>query len=187
MDIQIPSKDAGTLAAAWAQYCAQDELSKVANQFGIKLILFHGRGGTAGRGGGPAHRAILAQPPGSVDNAIRVTEQGEMIRWKFGLPDLAVQTLTAYVQSVMQATLSPVDRPKPEFVDLMDALARDSVKSYRDLVNHHPDFVAYFRAVTPEGALGKLPLVRDRQSGKSMVELRACGPFPGFLHGRRFD
>jgi phosphoenolpyruvate carboxylase len=152
------SKDAGTLAAAWAQYCAQDELSKVANQFGVKLILFHGRGGTAGRGGGPAHRAILAQPPGSVDNAIRVTEQGEMIRWKFGLPDLAVQTLTAYVQSVMQATLSPVDRPKPEFIDLMDALARDSVKSYRALVNHHPDFVAYFRAVTPEGALGKLPL-----------------------------
>ena len=152
------SKDAGTLAAAWAQYCAQDELSKVANQFGVKLILFHGRGGTAGRGGGPAHRAILAQPPGSVDNAIRVTEQGEMIRWKFGLPDLAVQTLTGYVQSVMQATLSPVDRPKPEFVDIMDALARDSVKSYRALVNHHPDFVAYFRAVTPEGALGKLPL-----------------------------
>ena len=152
------SKDAGTLAAAWAQYCAQDELSKVANQFGVKLVLFHGRGGTAGRGGGPAHRAILAQPPGSVDNAIRVTEQGEMIRWKFGLPDLAVQTLTAYVQSVMQATLSPVDRPKPEFVDLMNALARDSVKSYRALVNQHPDFVAYFRAVTPEGALGKLPL-----------------------------
>lgn len=152
------SKDAGTLAAAWAQYCAQDELSKVANQFGVKLVLFHGRGGTAGRGGGPAHRAILAQPPGSVANAIRVTEQGEMIRWKFGLPDLAVQTLTAYVQSVMQATLSPVDRPKPEFVDLMNALARDSVKSYRALVNHHPDFVAYFRAVTPEGALGKLPL-----------------------------
>ena len=152
------SKDAGTLAAAWAQYCAQDELSKVANQFGVKLVLFHGRGGTAGRGGGPAHRAILAQPPGSVDNTIRVTEQGEMIRWKFGLPDLAVQTLTAYVQSVMQATLSPIDRPKPEFVDLMDALARDSVKSYRALVNHHPDFVTYFRAVTPEGALGKLPL-----------------------------
>ena len=98
------SKDAGTLAAAQAQYRAQDELSKVAELFRSKLILFHGRGGTAGRGGGPTHKAILAQPPGSVANAIRVTEQGEMIRWKFGLPDIAVQTLTACVQSVMQAT-----------------------------------------------------------------------------------
>ena len=152
------SKDAGTLAAAWAQYRAQDELSKIAQHHGVKLILFHGRGGTAGRGGGPAHRAILAQPPGSVDNAIRVTEQGEMIRWKFGLPDIAVQTLTAYVQSVMQATLNPGGKPRLEFVDLMHSLAADSVKSYRALVRDHPDFVAYFRQVTPEGALGKLPL-----------------------------
>ena len=152
------SKDAGTLAAAWAQYRAQDELSKIARHHGIKLILFHGRGGTAGRGGGPAHRAILAQPPGSVDNAIRVTEQGEMIRWKFGLPDIAVQTLTAYVQSVMQATLNPGAEPRPEFVDMMHSLAADSVKSYRALVRDHPDFVGYFRQVTPEGALGKLPL-----------------------------
>jgi phosphoenolpyruvate carboxylase len=152
------SKDAGTLAAAWAQYRAQDELSKIAQHHGVKLILFHGRGGTAGRGGGPAHRAILAQPPGSVDNAIRVTEQGEMIRWKFGLPDIAVQTLTAYVQSVMQATLNPGGEPRLEFVDLMHSLAADSVKSYRALVRDHPDFVAYFRQVTPEGALGKLPL-----------------------------
>ncbi len=152
------SKDAGTLAAAWAQYRAQDELSKIARQQGVKLVLFHGRGGTAGRGGGPAHRAILAQPPGSVDNAIRVTEQGEMIRWKFGLPDIAVQTLTAYVQSVMQATLNPGKAPRPEYVDAMHSLAADSVKSYRALVRDHPDFFGYFRQVTPEGALGKLPL-----------------------------
>ena len=152
------SKDAGTLAAAWAQYRAQDELSRIARQHGVKLVLFHGRGGTAGRGGGPAHRAILAQPPGSVDNAIRVTEQGEMIRWKFGLPDIAVQTLTAYVQSVMQATLNPGNAPRPEHVQAMHSLASNSVKSYRALVKDHPDFVEYFRQVTPEGALGKLPL-----------------------------
>jgi phosphoenolpyruvate carboxylase len=152
------SKDAGTLAAAWAQYRAQEQLAAVAEEFGVKLVLFHGRGGTAGRGGGPAHRAILAQPPGSVDNAIRVTEQGEMIRWKFGLPDIAVQTLTSYVQSVMQATLIPAEPPKPEFVELMTQLTSDSVLSYRALVREHPNFVDYFRTVTPESALGKLPL-----------------------------
>ena len=170
------SKDAGTLAAAWAQYRAQDELSKIAKNCGVKLVLFHGRGGTVGRGGGPAHRAILAQPPGSVANAIRVTEQGEMIRWKFGLPDIAVQTLTTYVQSVMQATLNPAKAPKPEFVDVMHSLANDSVKSYRALVKDHPDFVDYFRTVTPEGALGKLPLgsrPAKRKSDGGIESLRA--------------
>lgn len=152
------AKDAGTLAASWAQYRAQHELATIARRHGVKLILFHGRGGTAGRGGGPAHRAILAQPPGSVDNAIRVTEQGEMIRWKFGLPDIAVQTLTAYVQSVLKATLTPEHPPCAEFVAAMDQLSTESVASYRAMVREHPNFVEYFRQVTPEGALGKLPL-----------------------------
>ena len=129
-----------------------------------------------GRGGGPAHRAILAQPPGSVANAIRVTEQGEMIRWKFGLPDIAVQTLTTYVQSVMQATLNPAEAPPPKFVDVMHSLADDSVRSYRGLVKDHPDFVDYFRTVTPEGALGKLPLgsrPAKRKSDGGIESLRA--------------
>lgn len=152
------AKDAGTLAASWAQFRAQDELATIARRYGVKLILFHGRGGTAGRGGGPAHRAILAQPPGSVANAIRVTEQGEMIRWKFGLPDIAVQTLTAYVQSVLRATLTLEHPPRPEFVEAMDHLSTESVASYRTMVREHPNFVEYFRKVTPEGALGKLPL-----------------------------
>ena len=152
------AKDAGTLAASWAQYKAQDQLAAIARKYGVKLVLFHGRGGTVGRGGGPAHRAILAQPPGSVDNTIRVTEQGEMIRWKFGLPDLAVQTLTSYVQSVMQATLRPTKRPEAEFVHAIEQLSKQAVTSYRALVREDPDFVAHFRTVTPEGALGRLPL-----------------------------
>jgi phosphoenolpyruvate carboxylase len=81
-----------------------------------------------------------------------------MIRWKFGLPDIAVQTLTAYVQSVLKATLTPEHPPRAEFVAAMDQLSTESVASYRAMVREHPNFVEYFRQVTPEGALGKLPL-----------------------------
>ncbi|MGB0732902.1 MAG: phosphoenolpyruvate carboxylase, partial [Pontibacterium sp.] len=84
------SKDAGQLAAAWGQYKAQEGLTQLCRQHGVHLTLFHGRGGTVGRGGGPSHTAILAQPPGSVDRSLRVTEQGEMIRFKFGIPEIAV-------------------------------------------------------------------------------------------------
>ena len=170
------AKDAGTLAASWAQYRAQTELSAVARKHGVGLIFFHGRGGTAGRGGGPAHRAILAQPPGSVDNAIRVTEQGEMIRWKFGLPDLAAQTLTSYVQSVMQATLMPDNLPDSSWVKSIQSMADKSVGSYRALVRDNENFINYFRTVTPEDALEKLPLgsrpARRKQNG-GIESLRA--------------
>ncbi|QYJ90229.1 phosphoenolpyruvate carboxylase [Shewanella halotolerans] len=152
------AKDAGVMAAAWAQYSAQEKLVKVCNQADIKLTLFHGRGGTIGRGGGPAHKAILSQPPGSVDGRIRVTEQGEMIRFKFGLPKLAVQSLALYTSAVMEATLLPPPEPKPEWREAMERLASDSVTAYRAIVREEPDFVAYFRAATPEVELGKLPL-----------------------------
>lgn len=152
------AKDAGVMAAAWAQYHAQEELVEVSRQAAIKLTLFHGRGGTIGRGGGPAHEAILSQPPGSVDGRIRVTEQGEMIRFKFGLPKLAVQSLALYTSAVMEATLLPPPEPKPEWRACMQKLAEESVDAYRAIVRDEPDFVAYFRAATPEVELGKLPL-----------------------------
>jgi Phosphoenolpyruvate carboxylase len=138
------AKDAGTLGAAWAQYRAQHALTEVAKAHNVKLVLFHGRGGTVGRGGGPAHRAILAQPPGSVANAIRVTEQGEMIRWKYGLPDLAAQTLTSYVHAVMQATLMPDPEPDPKWTHAIEQLASMAVPSYRAVVQEDPEFIAYF-------------------------------------------
>ncbi|ABV38882.1 Phosphoenolpyruvate carboxylase [Shewanella sediminis HAW-EB3] len=152
------AKDAGVMAAAWAQYHAQEELVEVSRQAEVKLTLFHGRGGTIGRGGGPAHEAILSQPPGSVDGRIRVTEQGEMIRFKFGLPKLAVQSLALYTSAVMEATLLPPPEPKPEWRACMQKLAEESVDAYRSIVRDEPDFVAYFRAATPEVELGKLPL-----------------------------
>jgi phosphoenolpyruvate carboxylase len=152
------AKDAGVMAAAWAQYRAQEELLAVCKKADVKLTLFHGRGGTIGRGGGPAHQAILSQPPGSVDGRIRVTEQGEMIRFKFGLPKLAVQSLALYTSAVMEATLMPPPEPKKAWRDCMQAIADSSVMAYRSIVREEPDFVAYFRAATPEVELGKLPL-----------------------------
>ncbi|AZC29149.1 phosphoenolpyruvate carboxylase [Pseudomonas chlororaphis] len=152
------AKDAGTTAAAWAQYRAQEKLVDICREQQVELLLFHGRGGTVGRGGGPAHAAILSQPPGSVAGRFRTTEQGEMIRFKFGLPDIAEQNLNLYLAAVLEATLLPPPLPQPAWRDLMDELAADGVKAYRAVVRENPQFVEYFRQSTPEQELGRLPL-----------------------------
>ncbi|MGB9090762.1 MAG: phosphoenolpyruvate carboxylase [Pseudomonas farsensis] len=152
------AKDAGTTAAAWAQYRAQENLVRIFREHQVELLLFHGRGGTVGRGGGPAHAAILSQPPGSVAGRFRTTEQGEMIRFKFGLPGIAEQNLNLYLAAVLEATLLPPPPPQPAWRELMDQLAADGVKAYRQVVRENPDFVEYFRQSTPEQELGRLPL-----------------------------
>ncbi|MBU1331799.1 MAG: phosphoenolpyruvate carboxylase [Gammaproteobacteria bacterium] len=152
------AKDAGTTAAAWAQYRAQETLVEVCRAHQVELLLFHGRGGTVGRGGGPAHAAILSQPPGSVAGRFRTTEQGEMIRFKFGLPDIAEQNLNLYLAAVLEATLLPPPAPEAAWRTLMDRLADDGVQAYRAVVREHPQFVEYFRQATPEQELGRLPL-----------------------------
>ena len=124
----------------------------------VELLLFHGRGGTVGRGGGPAHAAILSQPPGSVAGRFRTTEQGEMIRFKFGLPDIAEQNLNLYLAAVLEATLLPPPMPEPGWRETMDRLAAEGVAAYRGVVREHPLFVDYFRQATPELELGRLPL-----------------------------
>jgi len=152
------AKDAGTTAAAWAQYRAQESLVRICREHQVELLLFHGRGGTVGRGGGPAHAAILSQPPGSVAGRFRTTEQGEMIRFKFGLPGIAEQNLNLYLAAVLEATLLPPPPPQPAWRELMDQLAADGLKAYRGVVRDNPDFVEYFRQSTPEQELGRLPL-----------------------------
>lgn len=152
------AKDAGTTAAAWAQYRAQENLVRICAEHQVELLLFHGRGGTVGRGGGPAHAAILSQPPGSVAGRFRTTEQGEMIRFKFGLPGIAEQNLNLYLAAVLEATLLPPPPPQPAWREVMDQLAADGVKAYRGVVRENPDFVEYFRQSTPEQELGRLPL-----------------------------
>lgn len=152
------AKDAGMISANWAQYRAIEDLVAIAERENLKLKLFHGRGGTVGRGGGPAHQAILSQPPGSVKGGFRVTEQGEMIRFKFGLPEVAITSLKLYTSAVLEANLLPPPKPKQEWCEVMEQLSQISCDHYRSVIWGEPDFVPYFRAATPEMELGKLPL-----------------------------
>ncbi|MEC4256695.1 phosphoenolpyruvate carboxylase, partial [Escherichia coli] len=152
------AKDAGVMAASWAQYQAQDALIKTCEKAGISLTLFHGRGGTIGRGGAPAHAALLSQPPGSLKGGLRVTEQGEMIRFKYGLPEVTIASLSLYTGAILEANLMPPPEPKTEWRNIMNQLSADSCAMYRGYVRENPDFVPYFRSATPEQELGKLPL-----------------------------
>lgn len=152
------AKDAGMLAASWAQYRAQEALVNLSEKYGVELTLFHGRGGTIGRGGAPAHAALLSQPPRSLKNGLRVTEQGEMIRFKLGLPAVAVESLDLYASAVLEANLFPPPEPKAEWREVMEQGAHISCDIYRGIVRGEADFVPYFRAATPEQELSKLPL-----------------------------
>ena len=152
------AKDAGPLAAAWAQYCAQEGLVRVAEKHGVAITFFHGRGGAIGRGGGPAHEAIRAQPPGSLNGSLRVTEQGEMIRFKLGTPAIAVETITRYLVATLKSTVSPPDQPSTRSRRSMESLAGIALQSYREVVEKTPGFVEMFRALTPEKELAELAL-----------------------------
>ena len=170
------AKDAGVLAAAWAQYRAQEELLQTCSEFDVRLTLFHGRGGTIGRGGAPAGEALLSQPPGSLRNGLRVTEQGEMIRTKLGWSSMAVKTLALYTGAICRANLQTPPAPRREWRELMSELAQESCDAYRAVVRGEPDFVPYFRHATPEQELAKLPLgsrPARRAGGGGIESLRA--------------
>lgn len=152
------AKDAGSLAAGWAQYESQEALVALADEKSVTLTLFHGRGGTIGRGGLPAKAAIHSQPPGSLIGGFRVTEQGETIRYKFGMPQLAKRSLSIYATAVVEAMLSPPPAPKPEWRKTIIKMAARGRDNYRSVVREDPEFVPYFRVATPEQELGKLPL-----------------------------
>jgi len=170
------AKDAGMLAASWAQYRAQEALLEVCAAHDIRLTLFHGRGGTIGRGGAPAREALLSQPPGSLRNGLRVTEQGEMIRAKLGWSAMAVKTLALYTGAICRANLLTPPAPAAEWRELMTTLASESCDAYRAVVRGEADFVPYFRHATPEQELAKLPLGSRpaRRAGDGGIEsLRA--------------
>ncbi|MFK7732061.1 MAG: phosphoenolpyruvate carboxylase [Pseudomonadales bacterium] len=170
------AKDAGVMAAAWAQYRAQEKLLEVCEEFGVELTLFHGRGGTIGRGGAPAHSALLSQPPGSLRGGLRVTEQGEMIRTKLGVSSIAVKTLALYTSAILKANLLEPPKPEASWRTLMDDMADASCKHYREIVRGHPNFVSYFRQATPEQELGSLPIgsrPSRRKADNSIKSLRA--------------
>jgi phosphoenolpyruvate carboxylase len=152
------AKDGGRLAANWELYTAQEDLVAACRERGVELTLFHGRGGSVGRGGGPTYLAIQSQPPGSVTGRLRVTEQGEMIQAKFGLPGLARRTLDSYTSATLDASLTPPAAPRPEWRTRMGELADTSRRVYRECVYHDPRFVPYFRAATPEVELEDLTI-----------------------------
>ena len=170
------AKDAGVLSAAWAQYEAMEKLVSLCARQGVKLTLFHGRGGTIGRGGGPAHSAILSQPPGSLKGGFRVTEQGETIRMKFGTTKVAQKSLALYADAILEALVMPPPQPQPEWRALMDKLSASACSHYRSFVRDNKDFVRYFRQATPEQELAHLPLgsrPSKRKQDNSIGSLRA--------------
>lgn len=170
------AKDGGRFAAAWALYGAQEKMVDVCKEHGVQLTLFHGRGGTVGRGGGPTYLAILSQPPGSVDGRLRVTEQGEMINAKFGLPGIAFRTLEIYTTATLISTLDPPKPPTQKWREQMDELAKISHGVYDSIVKENEQFVPYFRSATPEVELGELNIgsrPKRRKKGGGVESLRA--------------
>jgi phosphoenolpyruvate carboxylase len=173
------NKDGGYLAANWALYRAELDLVELARTEGIRLRLFHGRGGTVGRGGGPSYEAIRAQPPGAVAGALRITEQGEVIAAKYADPDLARRNLEALVAATLESTLLDVeglgDDAEPAYA-LLDDLAARAQAAYRALVHETPGFVEWFRTATPISELGELNIGSrppSRKAGSSIADLRA--------------
>ncbi len=153
------NKDGGYLSANWALYRAEASLVEVFREYGIRLRLFHGRGGSVGRGGGPAYAAILAQPPGSVDGMLRLTEQGEIIDSKYADAQLGRENLETLVAATLEASLLHPRRPDPETVRyerVMGALSAHAYKAYRQLVYGTPGFVDYFRMTTPIAEIAEL-------------------------------
>nr|GLL34672.1 phosphoenolpyruvate carboxylase-like [Ipomoea trifida] len=149
-------KDAGRLSAAWQLYKTQEELVKVAKQYGVKLTMFHGRGGTVGRGGGPTHLAILSQPPDTIHGSLRVTVQGEVIEQSFGEEHLCFRTLQRYTAATLEHGMNPPIAPKPEWRALLDEMSVVATAEYRSVVFQEPRFVEYFRLATPELEYGRM-------------------------------
>jgi phosphoenolpyruvate carboxylase len=176
------AKDGGYLAANWEIYRAQEELAGLVGERGVELTIFHGRGGSAGRGGGPTYAAVLAQPPGAVAGRLQLTEQGETISFKYGLPGLAERNLEAAVAATLltafpdAAGLAP---PNEGARDTMTTLAASSLAAYRALVWEDPAFPPFFRSFTPVDELalleiGSRPVSRPEAAGRSELEaLRA--------------
>jgi len=151
------AKDAGRLAATWAQYETQEALVKVAQRHNIDLTFFHGKGGTVGRGGNPAtYNAILAHAPDTINGYFRVTEQGEMINQNFGHLDRAERTLDIYTAAVCAEKYTERPTPTAEWREMMDKLSKISCDAYRKIVREDKRFVSYFRSATPELELSAL-------------------------------
>jgi phosphoenolpyruvate carboxylase len=173
------NKDGGFLTANWELYKAEVALVELCRRFGIRLRLFHGRGGTVGRGGGPSYQAILAQPPGSVAGHIRLTEQGEVIASKYSDPEIGRRNLETLVAATLEASLlqsADSSAGRPEYHEAMEQMSEIAYSAYRSLVYETPGFVNFFRAATPIAEIADLHVgsrPASRRKSDRIEDLRA--------------
>ena len=183
------NKDSGFLSSNWEIHQAQIALQQLATRHGVALRIFHGRGGSVGRGGGPAYQAILAQPSGTLNGRIKITEQGEVLASKYSLPELALFNLETVSTAVIQNSLitSHVD-DTPSWNELMARLAASSRSHYRALVHDNPDLVAFFQQCTPIEEISKLQIssrpARRKSGAKDLSSLRAIPWVFGWTQSR---
>ncbi|WP_010586166.1 phosphoenolpyruvate carboxylase [Schlesneria paludicola] len=169
------TKDGGYLAASWGLFRVQEQLAEVARTHGVRLVVFHGRGGALGRGGGPAARTILSLPPKSVDGAIRMTEQGEVIAERYDDPQIATRHLEQVTWATLLVSGRETEPTPPKWLTQLDQLAESSFRKYRSLIDH-PAFLAYFDQATPITQIERLPLgsrPSRRRERRSLADLRA--------------
>jgi phosphoenolpyruvate carboxylase len=184
-------KDGGILASTWSLYEAQKKIIAIADRHHIRVRLFHGRGGTIGRGGGPTHESILSQPPGTVHGQIKFTEQGEVLRYKYSNTETAVYELSMGLTGLLKASLiviKPHEEDRRDYMGIMDELTRLGEACYRDLVDRTPGLFDYFYEVTPVTEIGLLnigsrPSHRDRQD-RSKSSIRAIPWVFGWAQSR---
>jgi phosphoenolpyruvate carboxylase len=184
------NKDGGMLTSTWEIHKAHRALHDVAGEMGVTLRLFHGRGGTVGRGGGPTHRAITSQPPGAFRGELKLTEQGEVLNWKYSDPVLAERNLELMVAASLDALARP-GRPDPAraaaWEEAMEALSADAYAFYRRKIADNPDILPYFQQATPVGELehariGSRPARRGESRG--LDDLRAIPWVFGWMQSR---
>jgi phosphoenolpyruvate carboxylase len=184
------NKDGGMLTSTWELYKAHRELHRTAQELGIKLRLFHGRGGTVGRGGGPTHSAILAQPPGCFSGTVRITEQGEVLNWKYADPVLAEWNLELMIAASLEALTRPGAEPAAHasrWEDAIEEMSEEAYRTYRSQIAENPDVLEYFEQATPVNELdaariGSRPA--RRAQGRGLADLRAIPWVFGWMQSR---
>jgi phosphoenolpyruvate carboxylase len=184
------NKDGGMLTSTWELHKAQHNLHEAARECGVDLRLFHGRGGTVGRGGGPTHAAILAQPAGDFSGDIRITEQGEVLSWKYSDPVLAEWNLEIMIAACLEAITMPMHaspEDKQRWAGTMDAMSNDAFAFYREHIAENPEVLEYFEQATPVNELehariGSRPARRN--ASRNLEDLRAIPWVFGWMQSR---
>jgi phosphoenolpyruvate carboxylase len=181
------NKDGGMLTSTWELYKAHRELHRVAEEYRVNLRLFHGRGGTVGRGGGPTHSAILAQPSGCFSGQIRITEQGEVLNWKYADPVLAEWNLELMIAASLEAVTRPAQSANEEWERAIEEMSQGAYRVYRRDIAENPDVLEYFEQATPVNELdtariGSRPARRSK--GRKLEDLRAIPWVFGWMQSR---